>query len=200
MIKGVIFDVGGVLLRTYDQRRRRVWEVRMGLKPGELAQLVFDSELGRKSQLGQTSLDEVWAWLGAHLGLTQDQLTTLKRDFWAGDQVDRELCDYVRGLRPRYRTGMLSNTWMCDGRAMAQELGITDCFDVFVTSAEVGVMKPDPRIYQVALEKLEIKPPEAVFVDDFVENVEGARRLGMRAIRFLDSDQVRAELHNWLTY
>jgi epoxide hydrolase-like predicted phosphatase len=200
MIKGVIFDVGGVLLRTYDQRGRRVWEVRMGLKPGELAQLVFDSELGRKSQLGQTSLDEVWAWLGAHLGLTQDQLTTLKRDFWAGDQVDRELCDYVRGLRPRYRTGMLSNTWMCDGRAMAQELGITDCFDVFVTSAEVGVMKPDPRIYQVALEKLEIKPPEAVFVDDFVENVEGARRLGMRAIRFLDSDQVRAELHNWLTY
>jgi epoxide hydrolase-like predicted phosphatase len=200
MIKGVIFDVGGVLLRTYDQRRRRVWEVRMGLKPGELAQLVFDSELGRKAQLGQTSLDEVWAWLGAHLGLTQDQLTTLKRDFWAGDQIDRELCDYVRGLRPRYRTGMLSNTWMCDGRAMAQELGITDCFDVFVTSAEVGVMKPDPRIYQVALEKLEIKPPEAVFVDDFVENVEGARRLGMRAIRFLDSDQVRAELHNWLTY
>ena len=199
-IKGVIYEGGGVLLRTHDQRGRRVWEARMGLKPGELAQLVFDSELGRKAQLGQASLDEVWAWLGAYLGLTPDQLTTLKRDFWAGDRVDRELCDYVRDLRPRYRTGMLSNNWVCDGRAMAQELDIADCFDVFVTSAEVGVMKPDPRIYQVALEKLEITPPEAIFVDDFVENVEGARRLGMRAICFLDSDQVRAELHNWLTY
>jgi epoxide hydrolase-like predicted phosphatase len=198
MIKGVIFDVGGVLLRTHDQRGRRVWDARLGLNPGELAQLVFDSELGRKAQLGQTSLDELWAWLGAHLGLDPDELVTLKCDFWAGDRVDRELCDYVRSLRPRYRTGMLSNNWARDGRAMAQELDIADCFDVFVTSAETGVMKPDPRIYQVALEKLEVLPPEAIFVDDFIENVEGARRLGMRAIHFLDSDQAMGQLHNWL--
>ena len=199
MIKGVIFDVGGVLLRTHDQSGRRKWETRLGLKPGELAYLVFDSELGRQAQLGQATLEEAWAWVGTYLGLSREQLASLKRDFWSGDWLDQELCDYIRGLRPRYRTGMLSNNWASDGRAMAQELGIADCFDVFVTSAEIGVMKPDPRIYQVALDRLRISPPEGIFVDDFVENVEAARRLGMRAVHFSDSTQARDQLNELLT-
>jgi epoxide hydrolase-like predicted phosphatase len=199
MIKGVIFDVGGVLLRTHDQSSRRKWEARLGLKPGELAYLVFDSELGRQAQLGQATLEEVWAWVGTYLGLSGEQLTSLKRDFWSGDRLDQELCDYIGGLRPRYRTGMLSNNWASDGRAMAQELGIADCFDVFVTSAEIGVMKPDPRIYQVALDRLRMSPPEGIFVDDFVENVEAARRLGMRAVHFSNPTQARDQLGELLT-
>ncbi len=198
MIKGVIFDIGGVLLRTHDQSGRRKWETRLGLGAGELAYLVFDGELGRQAQLGQASLEEVWAWVGVHLDLPPEELATLKRDFWAGDQLDRELCDYIRALRPRYRTAMLSNNWARDGRAMAQKLGIADCFDVFVTSAEIGVMKPDPRIYQVALERLGMSPAEAVFVDDFVQNVEAARRMGMGAVHFVDPDQTRDQLDAWL--
>jgi putative hydrolase of the HAD superfamily len=198
MIKGVIFDVGGVLLRTYDQSDRRKWETRMGLRPGELAHLVFDSELGRQAQVGQVSLEDVWGWVGAHLCLSPGQLVSLKRDFWAGDQLDQELCDYIRDLRPRYLTGMLSNNWSTDGRAMAQELGIADCFDAFVTSAEIGVMKPDPCIYQVALDRLGLSPPETVFVDDFVENVKAARRLGMAAVHFVEPDQARDQLGEWL--
>ena len=199
MIKGVIFDVGGVLLRTHDQSGRRKWETRMGLEPGELAHLVFDSELGRQAQLGQASLEEVWAWVGAHLGLSPGQLVSLMRDFWAGDRLDQALCDYIRGLRSNYLTAMLSNNWARDGRAMAQKMGIADCFDVFVTSAEIGVVKPDPRIYQVALDRLRISPPEGIFVDDFVENVEAARRLGMRAVHFSDSTQARDQLNELLT-
>jgi FMN phosphatase YigB (HAD superfamily) len=198
MIKGVIFDVGGVLLRTHDQSGRRKWETRMGLKPGELAHLVFDSELGYQAQVGQVSIEEVWAWVGTHLDLSPGELATLKRDFWAGDRLDQELCDYIRGLRPRYLTGMLSNNWAPDGRVMAQKLGIADCFDVFVTSAEIGVMKPDPRIYQIALDRLGLTPPEAIFVDDFVENVEAARRLGIWGVNFVEPDRAQNELDEWL--
>lgn len=198
MIKGVIFDVGGVLLRTHDQSGRRKWETRMGLKQGELAHLVFDSELGCQAQVGQVSIEEVWAWVGTHLDLSPGELATLKRDFWAGDRLDQELCDYIRGLRPCYLTGMLSNNWSPEGRAMAQKLGIADCFDVFVTSAEVGVMKPDPRIYQITLDRLGLSPPEAIFVDDFVENVETARRLGMGGVHFVEPDQAQDELDEWL--
>jgi epoxide hydrolase-like predicted phosphatase len=200
MIKGVIFDVGGVLLRTHDQSGRRKWEARLGLEPGGLAYLVFDSQLGRQAQLGQATLGEVWTWVGAHLDLNSEQLASLKRDFWSGDRLDQDLCDYIRGLRPRYRTGLLSNNWAPDGRAMAQELGIADCFDVFVTSAELGVMKPDPRIYRVALDRIGASPSEAIFVDDFVENVEGARRLGMGAVHFVDPDQARRQLDEWLSH
>ena len=200
MINGVIFDVGGVLLRTHDQSGRRKWETRMGLKPGELAHLVFDSELGRQAQVGQASLEEVWARVGTQLGLSSRELVSLKRDFWAGDLLDRELCDYLRGLRSNYLTAMLSNNWARDGRAMAQKIGIADCFDVFVTSAEIGVMKPDPHIYQIALDRLGVAPPEAIFVDDFLENVDAARRLGIVAVHFVDPDQARDQLEEWLNY
>jgi epoxide hydrolase-like predicted phosphatase len=198
MIKGVIFDVGGVLLRTYDPSGRRKWEMRLGLEPGSLAGLVFDSDLGRKAQLGQAAVDEVWSWLGTRLNLNSEELANLKHDFWAGDRVDQSLCDYIRELRRRYRTGMLSNTWAPDGRAMAEHFGFADCFDAFVTSAELGVMKPDARIYHVMLERLELKSPEVVFVDDFIQNVEAARRLGMQAVHFSDPASARSELQSWL--
>jgi putative hydrolase of the HAD superfamily len=199
MIKGVIFDVGGVLVRTHDQSGRRTWEARYAMQPGDLARLVFDSELGRQCQLGRAAAHELWSWVGSQLGLDADGLASLKRDFWAGDRVDQELCDTIRRLRARYRTGMLSNTWSYDGRAMAEKFGFADCFDAFVTSAEMGVMKPDPRIYRAILERLEVEPPAAVFVDDFVENVEGARRLGMRAVHFVDPIQGRRELEELLS-
>lgn len=198
MIKGVIFDVGGVLIRTHDQSGRRKWETRLGLKSGGAAQLVFNSEMGRKAQLGQASMQEVWTWVGDRLDLSADDLAAFEHDFWAGDRVDHDLVDYIRALRAHYRTGMLSNTWAHDGRAMAEEFGFADCFDVFVTSAEVGIMKPDPRIYHITLERLGVSPPEAVFVDDFIENVEAARRLGMRAIHFADPAQARRGLQELL--
>lgn len=198
MMKSVIFDVGGVLVRTHDQSGRRKWEARLGLLPGDLARLVFDSELGRSAQLGQVSLQDVWTWVGQHLGLNPDELATLKRDFWSGDRVDQGLCDYIRRLHVDYRIGMLSNSWARDGRAMAENFGFADCFHVFVTSAEVGVMKPEPRIYQVILERLGVLPFEAIFVDDFIENVEAARHLGMEAVHFLDPDQTRRQLEERL--
>lgn len=199
MIKSVIFDVGGVLIRTHDQSGRRKWEAQLGLEPGSLAQLIFDSELGRKAQLGQASLHEVWMWVGTHFGLNPDELATLKRDFWAGDRVDLDLCDYVRKLHSRCPTGMLSNSWARDGRAMAEKFGFADCFDVFVTSAEVGIMKPDPRIYYIALQRLGVSPSEAIFVDDFIQNVEAARRLDMHVVHFADPIQARSQLEELLS-
>jgi len=198
MIRGVIFDVGGVLIRTLDQSGRRKWEMGLGLKPGGLARLVFDSEVGHKAQLGQASVPELWNWVAMQLKLNEDELGTLKRDFWAGDRLDHSLCDYIRELRTRYRTGMLSNSWARDGRAWADRFGFADCFDAFVTSSEVGVMKPEPRIYYIILDRLGISPSEGVFVDDFIENVEAARRLGMRAIHFVDPVEARRELEQQL--
>jgi HAD superfamily hydrolase (TIGR01509 family) len=194
MIKGIIFDIGGVLVRTHDRTGRRDWEARLGLEPGGMEWLVFNSETGRRAQLGQASPDDVWSGIAAQLSLSASELERLQRDFWAGDRLDTALCEYIRSLRGRYRTGMLSNAWARDGRAMAERLGFADCFDAFVTSAEVGVMKPAPYIYQVMLDRLGLAPCEGVFVDDFVENVEAARRLGMAALHFVDPGRLRQEL------
>jgi HAD superfamily hydrolase (TIGR01509 family) len=59
-------------------------------------------------------------------------------------------------------------------------------------------MKPDPRIYYVALERLGVSPPQAIFVDDFIENVDAARQLGMQGIHFADPERARGQLEEWL--
>jgi putative hydrolase of the HAD superfamily len=70
--------------------------------------------------------------------------------------------------------------------------------DAFIISSEEGVAKPDPRIYQIALQRLDVQPHEAVFVDDFPENVAGAQQLGIIAVLFRDTDQAIAEVQRHL--
>ena len=63
-----------------------------------------------------------------------------------------------------------------------------------VGSGDVGIMKPDPQIFQIALERLDVAAEEAVFVDDFIENVQGARALGIHAVHFQGREQAIQEL------
>ena len=81
--------------------------------------------------------------------------------------------EFIRGLRSRVRVGMITNAWPEVRRYLADEFKIADAFDPLVVSAEVGLAKPT-RIYQLTLERLGMEPAEAVFVDDFEDDVAGA--------------------------
>jgi putative hydrolase of the HAD superfamily len=91
-----------------------------------------------------------------------------------------------------YKVGLLSNTESPTVRFFHQQ-GYT-MFDATVFSCEEGTAKPEPRIYEIALERLGVKPPEAVFVDDRADFIEGAQKLGMHTIRFEDPQQVKEAL------
>ena len=81
-----------------------------------------------------------------------------------------------------------------DARRFFTASGIAAHFDAITISGEEGVMKPDERIYHIALGRLSVKPNEAIFVDDFSENVVAARTLGMMGVHFTDPQQARREL------
>ncbi len=71
---------------------------------------------------------------------------------------------------------------------------LRDYFAVFFSSCYLGLRKPDPRIYRIAMDLTQRQPDECVFVDDRPLNVDGARRTGMRAIRFESAAQLRRDL------
>jgi putative hydrolase of the HAD superfamily len=102
---------------------------------------------------------------------------------------------YMRELRDRgYRLAICTNNvreWEPRWRAM---LPVEEIFDVIVDSAFVGTRKPEPRIYEITLERLGTAPEATVFIDDVDINCEGARRLGMTAIQFRSTDQAIAEM------
>jgi epoxide hydrolase-like predicted phosphatase len=193
-IRAIYFDIGGVLMRTEDRTPRQKLAQRLGLSAEELETLVFGGEAGIRAQLGQVSEAEQWAYACRQAGWPVERVSEFREQFFGGDRLDRDLLDFIRSLRRRYRTGVISNA-MDGTRALIEGAwGMADAFDTLVLSAEVGVMKPDPRIFQLALQRLNVLPAQALFIDDFQHNIDGARLLGMHAIRFHTPAQVCADI------
>jgi glucose-1-phosphatase len=193
-IQAVIWDLGGVILRTEDAAPRLQLAERLGMPRYDLEELVFHSPSGMRAQLGEISVEQHWENIRRELNLTEQEMPTVREAFWGGDRIDTRLLEDIRGLRPRVRLGLLSNAFSDLRQAISEYWGFSDVFDTLVISAEIGIMKPDARIYRLALERLKVQPGEAVFIDDFPRNVEGARALGIPAILFQNRQQAWQEL------
>lgn len=194
MISSIIFDVGGVLIRTEDYSRRNALEDRLGLRRGQAEQLVFNSKKGRTAQQGQITSAELWQWIRHQLNLDESGLRQFREEFFGGDRLNTTLLAFIQTLRPRYQTAIISNFTDNLHQVITEFYPLAAAFDVVVGSAYEGVMKPDPEIYRRTLNRLGKSPAEAVFVDDFVANVEGARAVGMHAIHYTPQTNVPAEL------
>jgi putative hydrolase of the HAD superfamily len=104
------------------------------------------------------------------------------------------LYEYFRALRPRFVTGILSNSFV-GAREREQALyGFEDACDLIIYSHEVGMSKPDKRIFHLTWTRLGVKPEELVFVDDHPPNIEAARALGIAAVHFRDNVQAINEI------
>jgi epoxide hydrolase-like predicted phosphatase len=198
MIQAIIFDIGGVLIRTEDQGPRRRIEERLGLEAGAAEFIVFNSEGGRATQRGEFSEEENWRRVQAELRLSDDDLALFRAEFWAGDQLDTALIDYIRGLRPRYQTAIISNAMPGLLTLLTGKHPIADAFDVIIGSGDAGIAKPDAAIYQLALDKLGRQPQEAIFIDDSLRNVQGARAVGLHTIHYTAGMNLIAELEAML--
>ena len=105
-------------------------------------------------------------------------------------EPNERMIDYMRELRGRgYRMAICTNNikeWEAHWRAM---LPVDEIFDAVVDSAFVGSRKPEPRIYEITLERLGASPGATVFIDDVEVNCDGARQLGITAVRFRSTEQ-----------
>ncbi len=195
-IKAVYFDFGGVILRTEDKLPRTQLGAAFGLSYEQIEAIVFGG--GRYSSAARASLGAVteeahWLAVLRSLNLSPDHRTRIADQFFAGDQIDWEIVNFLRNLRQTHKVGLISNAW--DGlRAYIRREKIEDAFDVMIISAEVRMAKPGPGIYQHALDALGVKAEEAVFVDDFIENIEACRKLGWHGIHFRSREQALGEL------
>lgn len=196
-MRAFITDFGGVLMRTPSDKSRRELEAQLGLPLNSIEARIFNSDQSTRSQLGEMSVAEFWERTAQELG-TDISPIELRRRIFADDVFDHELMNLIRSLRATFKIGMISNTWD-DGRHFFSDvLHIAGAFDTLVISAEEKVMKPDPRIYQIALERLDVSAPEAVFLDDVIENVQGAVALGMHGIHFQTAQQAMRDMRQLL--
>jgi len=197
-IQAVIFDFGGVLVRMVDDRPRLKLAEQLGVPLSRLDDLVYFSDSAKKASKGEINVGQHWEAVGEALGIQPEDMPGFLEQYWSADDVNWKLLGFIKSLHPRYKVGLLSNAWDDLRQTMHERWNMDVLFDDLVISAEVGMVKPDPRIFHYALERLGVQPKEAVFIDDTLVNVEAAHRQGLEAIQFLDTEQTLADLQGVL--
>jgi FMN phosphatase YigB (HAD superfamily) len=185
-VRAVVFDIGGVLEYTPALGVSRRWAKKLGVESSERLDGIW-----RAGSLGTIPLAEVHRAIGELLGWPPTRVDAVMSDIWTEylGTLNVELLEFFRGLRPRYRTGILSNSFVGAREREQDHYGVDQWSDDLVYSHEVGMCKPDPRIYLLTCERLGVRPEETVFLDDVEANVVAAREVGMSAILFQDNAQ-----------
>lgn len=199
MIKALIFDFDGVIVRTEDYSPRHAWDTRLGLPIGSVERAVHHSDLWIQAQLGRISDAAYWRGVAELLYMRREDINELRRDYFSGDRLNYRLVDYVRELRGQgYAVALLANESL-QLHERLRALGISDLFDLVLISAQIGVMKPDPTAYRVALHELRVAPREAILIDDSLAHVRGAQAVGMHAVLFRPETNLREDLAPYLS-
>ncbi len=198
MIKTVIFDLGGVLVRTENRQPRQKLAEKYGISYQELSGLVYRTKSANLATIGKISAEDHQKTILKNLNLPLDSFSTFEDEFWGGDRLDSHLVEFIQNLRGEYKTVLLSNAWDNLRQLLEGLWEIDGVFDHIFISAEMGLAKPDPEIYKFVIDSLDQDPSELILIDDFVENVKAAREARLNAIHFRNRDQAFADLAEYL--
>ena len=196
-IQAVFFDFGGVIQRTEYQAPRQYLAQRFSMEYDDIDNIVFNTPTAKQATVGAISVQKHWEALAKRLKVNKEQITGVENEFFAGDVIDHSIVEYLRSLRPRFKTGLISNAWS-DMREYLVRKKLDAIFDTLTISAEVGVAKPEAKIYHLALEQAQVQPEAAVFVDDVLANIEACEALGMKGILFKDPQEAMEQLKKLL--
>ena len=187
-LDALILDFGGVLILGNNSPERQRWLDRIGLEND-----AFDGWMWRQPEVpgamrGELTEAEFWTAIGTRVGLSVEDSLAMAVDYWAGDVPNAGVVALARRARASgLRMGLLSNAYLDLSPYLAQH-GVRELFDECIISALVGTIKPEPAIYELACSRLRVQPQRALFLDDKLANVEGARAFGLHALQYVGPD------------
>ncbi|UCD35593.1 MAG: HAD family phosphatase [Nitrospiraceae bacterium] len=196
MIKAIIFDYGNVISAVLN-----------GPFLGNLARLSgktieeLDESIHAKSSLlkdfetGRISPDKFFGEAVRLGGITIEK-REFKRLFTGRFSPIASTHDLIRKLKPAFRLALLSNTNEWDYEHEIKKSAVFSLFDAVTVSCRVGAMKPDERIYRDALEKLNLRPSDCIYIDDIKDYADAASAEGMRGIHYQSHEGLLESLNN----
>lgn len=194
-IRFIFFDLGKVLINfDLDQMMGQVAEV-AGVGVDEVAAALFDDRLHERFELGELTIDQYHQGFCERIG-RQPDLGRLHRAATEFFELNTRILPVVSALQQtRMPLGILSNTCVSHWEYCQRRYAfLRECFRVPLPSFDVGLLKPDRAIYDMAAERAGVAPDEVFFTDDILENVEGARAAGWNAVQFTGARQLAEEL------
>ncbi|MGV7214823.1 HAD-IA family hydrolase [Bradyrhizobium sp. UFLA05-112] len=200
-IGAVIFDFGGVLTSSPFEAFTR-FEQERGLPADIIRRTNAANHLENawakfeRAEVDIETFDQLFAAESLALGAEvrgRDVLPLLQGD------LRPEMVEALKRIKTKFKTGCITNNLPANaiGSMTGRSLYVADVmvlFDHVIESAKIGLRKPDPRIYRMMVEALEVDPAHCVYLDDLGVNLKPAREMGMTTIKVVSGAQAIAEL------
>ena len=192
-IKAVIWDLAGVLLLTVKGTFNSLLAERLDAPLKEIERVMSTPE-NDLWDMDEIDDDTFYTFLLNELGMPMEKKSILRKFVLDDFYVDQELLAYIKNLHRSYSTALLTNfpahlhdfmktDWIMDG-----------AFDDLIASCDVKLLKPDPAIYKLTLERIGYRAEETVFIDDREVNTKAAEKLGMNVIIYQNRPQTINDL------
>ena len=191
-----IFDLGGVVVDVESDRLVHQVAQIVGCSFEQVQEVVYHPELLLPFELGWMTPEAYFDGLRQRLKLPW----SYERFVAAWNDVFREKTDVTaiaQQLHQRYQLIALSNTNVLHLAYIRRQVSSLSVLADWVASCDVGLRKPDPAFYQLALKRIGVRPQEVFYIDDRPEMVEAGQRLGLTAMRFETSQQLQQELRHY---
>lgn len=197
MIRGIIWDFAGVLLHTIRGTFNSLMAERLEV-PVKHVNRVMSSTENDRWDLGEIDDNAFFDYIIRDIGLPVEKKAALasfvRDDFY----VDKDLVKVIQGMRRKYTTVLLTNFPAHLHEFLETVWDVEGAFDHIIASCDAKLLKPDARMYRLALDAIGCEPQEALFIDDREINIKAAREMGMEVILYKSGSQALGELRELL--
>lgn len=197
-LKTVLFDLGRVLV-DYNHQTTLAGLAAVSQMSADELRVLTDGEFGDQLGRGEIGAKDLHHFFMDKAGTTSD-FDACVAGYAAGIQRNEEALAYAAALTERsgVQVGIISNTNEAHAIWLHANLPELKRFSNVILSNEVGLIKPDARIYQLSLDNLQTTAADAIFVDDLAENIDAAKELGLAGIVHTDWEVTKPALEEWL--
>lgn len=195
MIKVITFDLDGVYFP--DGKANFIKNLaNWGVSESEAKRVFLESaEMNQKYKTGQWTDEQFWAWARAEWKLQQGPAEIVNL-LISGYSVDENVRQTVKAVRAAgYKTAICSNNFPARIQGLQKRFGFLDDFDVVVWAYQVGVLKPDPKIFQELIKKSDVQPSEIFYTDDYPAALDAAKALGIQTHFYTNFQDFMAALN-----
>ena len=187
VIKAIVFDCFGVivmsrrdaLMRDFPQIKEAYPKVEASVDLGRISHGEFNKLLASMTGLSQQKVEE---------------------EYWKTNRINNRIVDYIKKLKAsgKYKLSLLTNINLDLMSEYIDFFKQNDLFDDMVISSEVGLIKPDKKIFELTASRLGLNTNECVMIDDRMVNIDGAKSAGMQAIQFISNNQIFEDIDKLL--
>lgn len=184
MIKAIFLDIGGVIILNRTSQVYEKWAQKLDIPLKDLKSKMRDFNNQRMKGEGEKPNF-----------ISEEQLIDFQNELWGTESVNSGLLDFIEKNKDKFTFGIITNNFKEAEEVILNKFKVPRFYKHFISSSDIGVLKPDPGIYEKAISESGFKPEECLFIDDSVENTNGAEEVGMVGLQFIDNDQFEREIN-----